>query len=188
MRERKSARPLTRPDGAQVLMLWCIKGDGGMHKYILLLAAAGAAQGDWAGFAGTWSCIGSAEASPQAAAHPTRATLTFAPGPWLRVRYSERKTRENPLPQAGLERWGKEGSGWVRYLFDNAGGSGRAESPGWQGDALVWTGEYQLRGEKLAFREIFTLEDGALLDTLELNQAGEWKVMASAACARTAGQ
>ena len=154
-----------------------------MHKYILLLAAA-AAPGGLAEFAGTWSCAGRAQASPLLPAHPTRATMEIVPGSWTRVRFAERKTRENPLPQAALERWGMSSGSYVRWLFDNFGGSGRAESPGWQGGAFVWTGDYELRGEKLAFRETFARKGEALEETLELNRAGEWKVMASATCTR----
>lgn len=157
-----------------------------MHKTIVLLAAAGAAQAGLAELSGSWTCAGRAEASPAQSAHAIRATLEIAAGPWLRLRYTEQKTRENPAPQAALERWGELGGILTRFLFDNAGGSGRAESPGWQDGALVWSGEYRLGAEKLPFRETFTRKDGALLESFELNQSGAWKVVASARCARVA--
>jgi hypothetical protein len=157
-----------------------------MHKYILLLAAAQVAQGGLAEFAGTWQCSGKAEASALGPEHPVRATLSVTPGdPWSKVRYAERRTRANPRPQATLERWGFLDGDYLRYSFDGEGGIGRAQSPGWQDGAFVWTGEYHLRGEKLLFRETFTRKGKALLDTLELNQAGVWKMTASATCTRS---
>ena len=157
-----------------------------MHNTILILAAAGAAQGSFLDLAGFWTCAGRAEASPAQPAHVILATLQIDDGPWLRLRYTEQKTRENPAPQAAQERWGQLGSTLTRFLFDNSGGSGRAESPGWRDDALVWSGEYRLGPEKLAFRETFTRRDGALLESFELSQSGAWKVVASARCARAA--
>jgi len=154
-----------------------IRGPSGMHKYIALLAQ----------LAGIWTCTGAQEASILGPAHPTRATFSIAAGEsWLKVHFAESKTRDVPVPEVDDERWGyDEAAGrYVRFLFDNFGGFGRAESAGLQEGKLVWTGEYQLEGEKLAFRETFTLRERTLADVFELNQGGQWKQVASATCKR----
>ena len=113
-----------------------------MHNYIALLAH----------LAGTWVCTGTQGASLLGPAHPTRATLSVVAGPsWLKVRFAEARSEEVPVPEVAEERWGyDEAAGkYVRFLFDNFGGFGRAESAGLEDGKLVWTGEYQLSGAKV---------------------------------------
>ncbi len=145
-----------------------------MHKYMLLLAQ----------LFGTWVCTGRQEASVLGPAHPTRATLSIAPaGQWLQVRFAEERSEDAPVPEIAEERWGWDGR-YVRFLFDNFGGFGRAESDGLAGGALVWTGEYRLGPDTLSFRETFAVAGRTLTDSFELRQNGQWKQVASADCKR----
>src|SRR5436309_3511378 len=76
---------------------------------------------------GTWRCDGRAFASPLAAEHPTRASLTAKlefDGFWLTYRYEEKKTKDNPMPYRGVGYWGFDpaGKSFFGVFMDSVGG------------------------------------------------------------------
>lgn len=146
-----------------------------MHKSLAVLAQ----------LVGAWTCTGTQQESILGPAHPTRATWTIVSrGAWLDVRFAEQRSADVPVPEAADERWGTDGGRYVRFLFDNFGGFGTAQSDGLEGGKLVWTGEYRLGGEKLAFRETFAVAGKSFSDLFELNDNGQWKPVLTATCKR----
>ena len=97
------------------------------------------------GFVGTWKCTGTAFASDMGPEHPTAATVTgkwVFNGKWLEMRYTEEKTKKNPMPYAVAAYWGwDEGQKkLVAGSVDNMGGYGVESSTGWNGDSLIFEG------------------------------------------------
>ena len=148
-----------------------------MHKYLALLAQ----------LVGTWICTGTQQESILGPAHRTRATLSMTSrASWIEVRFSEDRSEDVPVPELAEERWGWDEAGhrYVRFLFDNFGGYGTADSDGLEWGKLVWTGEYRLGGEKLQFRETFDVQGKSMKDTFELGEGGGWKPVLTASCKR----
>ena len=148
-----------------------------MHKYLAVLAQ----------LVGAWTCTGTQQESILGPAHATRATLSVVSrGAWLEVHFAEQRSADVPVPEIAEERWGFDESAhkYLRFLFDSFGGFGTAVSDGLADGKLIWTGEYRLGGEKLAFRETFAVAGKALSDVFELGDNGQWKPVLTATCKR----
>ena len=138
-------------------------------------------------FLGAANCKGQVEESPFGPAHDTVGTMGGHKDPsgfWVLIHYAEKKTKENPAASSADERWGYDPGAkkYVALLSDSMGGYGMATSPGWDGDALVWTGEVTMNGQKLPFRQTFTKEKDGISELWEMQIDGQWKKLTSGAC------
>ena len=112
-------------------------------------------------FKGNTHCTGKQNASPFGPAHATISVVhghADLNGFWMTLHYNERKTKENPYPFHALYQLGYDPTA-KRYLLvevDNFGGRGTATSSGWDGDKLLFTGEYAFPGGKIATRDTYT--------------------------------
>jgi hypothetical protein len=128
-------------------------------------------------FAGTWRCTG---ASTMGKGHATTATATLAwelNGFFLNVRYQEKKTPVNPMPLTAVEHWGysDELKKLVAGQVDNYGGYGTQATSGWEGDTMVWTGDYHSMGTKMPSRDTFVKKSEHELTHLgEVQMNGAW--------------
>ena len=133
---------------------------------VILVAAAASAQSadklkDLQPFVGTWTCSGMAFASPMGPEHPTRATATAKWSlnkKWLEVHYTETTSSKNPHPYDVVAYWGydDETKKLIASTFDNMGGYASQDSPGWDGDKLVFSGPSHGGGMSMQGRDVFT--------------------------------
>lgn len=141
-------------------------------------------------FIGTFQCTGTTFASPMGPEHPTKATVhgtwTLG-GAWLEIRYTETKTAKNPHPYGVLALWGydEQPKAFVAGSVDNMGGYGTSQSPGWDGDKLVFTGPMHGGGATMNARDTFTRVGKNEIDhegEMEVN--GTWQKLDKETCKR----
>ena len=66
------------------------------------------------------------------------------------------------------------------------GGWAQQTSAGWQGDALVFTGDGVMGGQKSGARDTFTKKaDGSLTHKGEMQMKGKWVVMDEETCRKS---
>jgi hypothetical protein len=111
-------------------------------------------------FEGTWSCTGTAFASPMGPEHATAATVhgNKAVGDmWIHISYDEKKTAANPTPyHVGVYMGFDAGKkSFVEGCVDNFGGYCTQNSPGWNGDTMIFEGEGNGDGKKFGVRDTF---------------------------------
>ncbi len=142
-------------------------------------------------FQGSVHCTGNQSASPFGPAHPTASVVrgrSELGGFWVTVRYDERKTRQNPTPfhaayQIGYDPDAKQ---YLFFAFENTGGHGSATAPGWDGDKIVFTGEYVYPGGKVGGRDTFTRSGDKVVAHLGefKGSDGNWATIDQETCAR----
>jgi hypothetical protein len=141
-------------------------------------------------FIGTFQCTGTAFASPMGPEHPTKARVTGTwtlGGTWLEIHYTETKTAKNPHPYDVLALWGydEQPKAFVAGTVDNMGSYYNQQSPGWQGDKLVFTGPMHGGGMTANFRDIFTKVGKNEIDHEgEMEEKGAWKKLDKEVCKR----
>lgn len=145
---------------------------------------------DLEGFAGTWKCTGTAFASPWGPEHPTKATVTGAwtlGGAWLEIHYTEAKTAKNPHPYEVRALWGydEQPKAFFGGSFDNMGSYATGQSPGWEGDTLVFTGATHAGGMTVNSRDSFTRAGKNEMDhSTEMEGKDGWKKVDQEVCKR----
>ncbi|HUJ24946.1 MAG TPA: DUF1579 family protein [Myxococcales bacterium] len=126
-------------------------------------------------------CSGEVEESPFAAAHKTAGSMAGSrdrSGFWILIHYQEKGSSSD-------ERWGYDPGAkkFVALLSDSMGGYGMGSSPGWEADDLIWTGDVYMNGQKMPYRQTFTLQkDGSISEQWEMQMDGQWKKLTSGAC------
>lgn len=145
-------------------------------------------------FVGIWQCEGNNPASPFGSAHKTQASVQTdmdLGGFWQTFRYQETKTADNPAPMQGHGYWGYDPAGkkFISAWMDNMGGLAQQTSPGFQGDALVWTGDGMMGGKRIPSRDTFTKKgEATLLHKGELQIDGKWVVLDQETCQKGAAK
>ena len=126
--------------------------------------------------------------------HPTTGTAKIAldlGGHFVTGRYEEAKTKENPMPYRNAFFWGHDAKDkkFDAYSIDIFGGHAKQESPGWEGDAFVFTGEAVMMGDKGQVRDTFTKKgDDALDHKGEMQHDGAWMATDDESCTRAAAK
>ncbi|HEY6330504.1 MAG TPA: MBL fold metallo-hydrolase [Blastocatellia bacterium] len=121
---------------------------------------------------GNWTCSGEFNSNHA----PISSTISFEPqldGAWLEVKHKD----EPPNRYISQEMWGydKDGKVFVAVIHDNFGGVRLFSSPGWSGDALTWTGDTLMAGQKLAQRFIYEKAiSGNIVVRWQVNKQGNW--------------
>jgi Protein of unknown function (DUF1579) len=141
-------------------------------------------------FAGTYTCSGVTFASPAGPEHPTKATVTgkwILGGAWLNIHYAETKTAKNPQPFELVDLWSYDEhmQSFVSGFADATGGYGTSQSPGWEGDKLVFTGPMHFGGVTTNARDIFTkVSNTEIAHEGEFEDNGTWKKLDKEVCKR----
>ena len=161
---------------------------------VILIAAAAVAQPslqDLQPFVGTFKCSGMTFASEMGPEHPTRGVVTSKwtlDKKWLEVRYNETKTSKNAHPYSVVVFWGYDGETkkLVAASFDNMGGYATQDSPGWDGDRLVWTGPSHGGGMTMQGHELFTRKGAnQFTHSFEMpDKSGGWQKADEETCKR----
>jgi hypothetical protein len=142
-------------------------------------------------FVGTFNCTGIALASEMGPEHPSRGTVTgkwVLNKKWLEVRYNETKTSKNPQPFSVVAYWGYDAQSkkLVAASVDGFGGYGTEDSPGWNGDQLVFTGASHMGGMTMQGRDTFTRKGKNEIGHMGEFQdpSGTWKKTDEETCKR----
>ena len=95
---------------------------------------------------------------------------------WLRVDYKESKTAKNPHPIAAemLMTYNEAEKKIANGCIDNMGGYCTEESPGWDGDKLVLSGQGNFGGHVMKVRDTFTKGKGWIKHMGETEMNGKW--------------
>ena len=144
-------------------------------------------------FTGQWSCFGRQADSIFGTAHPID-TLQLGTadldGFWVVVRYTELRTGDNDHPSTGVYQYGYDPAGkqYLATWTDNFGGWGTQTSPGWQGNKLVLTGDYNSNGQRIPARDTFEQASTTqIVHTSELQANGQWIPLQSETCSKQSG-
>ncbi len=137
---------------------------------------------------GTWTCKGEAAESPFGAAHPFIGSLKIArelDGHWYAGYYNEKKSKDNPKPMAGRDMitYDAQAKIFRRAMFDNMGGLAHLSSKGWEGSAMVWTGDMMVAGHKTPVRNTLSKKtDREIDDKYEIQIKGRWFELNHSTC------
>jgi hypothetical protein len=139
---------------------------------------------------GVWECRGKVFGWPFPGERETAGEFSFMPelnGFWLCARYDERRTAAAPIPFSTVGHWGWDGvrSQYVVGSVDNMGGFTHSWTPGWEGNRMVWTGGFYGWGPTLKLRETFTLDNGTLTHSFEVDKDG-WRRVSEETCTKPA--
>ena len=142
-------------------------------------------------FVGTLTCTGTAFASEMGPEHASRGTVTskwVLNKKWLEVRYSETKTTANPHPFLVVALWGYDAQTkkLVAVSADGFGGYATQDSPGWDGDNLVFTGAGHMGAMSMQGRDTFMRNGKNQFGHMgEIQDAsGNWKKTDQETCKR----
>lgn len=146
-------------------------------------------------FLGSWNCSGKAFASPMGPEHSSKGSLSTRMdlgGFWYAIHYDEMKTKENPSPFRVAAFWGYDSAQkkFVAVSVDGMGGYGTSTSAGWEGDKMVFTGDYAGMGpNKMPGRDTFTKKgDNEISHMGEISMAeGQWMKTDEETCHRASG-
>jgi hypothetical protein len=75
---------------------------------------------------------------------------------------------------------------YVMVWVDNMGSRATSMAPGWEGDAIAFTGEGVMGGQKIMGRDTFTKKEGALVHKTEMELEGKWTNMGEETCKKAA--
>jgi hypothetical protein len=140
-------------------------------------------------FLGKVSCSGQQNDSPFGPAHPLQTVsigTLMLDGFRLTMDWSQQRTKENPNPLHGIFDVGYDPAAkrYFSYWGDAFGGWGPATSPGWRGDALVFTGELNVNGQKLGARDTFVKKSNHEFTYKGESQGadGSWLILEEETC------
>lgn len=141
-------------------------------------------------FAGTWQCTGMSFAFMGMPEHKTSATVDASwtlDNYWLTIYYHESKTAMNAHPVAVRVFWGwdeqlkKFASGGV----DNMGSYSVQNSPGWDGNKLIFNGDMHGGGATMKVRDVFTKVSATKLQHMsEVEMSGKWTKLDEETCTK----
>jgi len=134
------------------------------------------------------SCTGMWHASNFGPEHPVKATFrgqSELGGFLIVARYDERRTKQNPGAGHAFITFAYDADAkqFVSLEYDSFGGHATLTSPGWDGDALTFTGTYMIAGQKLNYRDIYTRKTGGLDHRGEIQGPdGQWTPLDEEQC------
>ena len=142
------------------------------------------------GMVGTWSCDGKSADMGKPTMHPIQSTMKMTrelDGHWIMVDYSEKKTKENPMPFAFKEAIGfnKAEGKFHRMFIDNMGGTALMKAlPAAQDGKMEWTGDAMMGNQKMPMKDVITMkgEKEAMIDVSMQAPDGKWMNVAQMSC------
>jgi hypothetical protein len=139
-------------------------------------------------FLGNWKCSGRQMATPmfgpEHAITGSASSKADLDGFWQSFTYEEKKSKDHPgLKMAG--HWGYDvgGKRFIRAAATNQSGWDSATSIGWNGDKMVWTGDFSGPMGRMPFKQTFTKKsDKEWSFRFELNVQGTWVALSEVSC------
>ena len=131
-------------------------------------------------FEATWRCEGKQPAGPMGPEQDYKSTFKGKKDVesfWISFEYSQKKSKAHAMPvmAKGYIGYDPAAKKYVSLGVDNMGGSVTESSPGWEADKLTFTGDGQMGGQKISFRETYTKKsDKEMIWSGEMKMGKDW--------------
>jgi hypothetical protein len=139
-------------------------------------------------FEATWRCEGKQPAGPMGPEQDYKSTFKGKKDVesfWISFEYSQKKSKGHALPiiAKGYLGYDPAAKKYVTLGVDNMGGSVTESSPGWEADKLTFTGDGQMGGQKISFRETYTKKgDKEMIWSGEMKMGKDWIPVGTDTC------
>jgi uncharacterized protein DUF1579 len=139
-------------------------------------------------FEATWRCEGKQPAGPMGPEQDYKSTFKGKKDVesfWIAFEYSQKKSKAHALPiiAKGYLGYDPAAKKYVTLGVDNMGGSVTESSPGWEADKLTFTGDGQMGGQKISFRETYTKKgDKEMIWSGEMKMGKDWIPVGTDTC------
>jgi hypothetical protein len=139
-------------------------------------------------FEGTWKCDGKQPAGPMGPEQVYKSTFKGKKDVenfWLAFEYSQKKSKVHTMPISAKGYLGYDPAAkkYVTLGVDNMGGSMSETSPGWEADKLTFSGDGQMGGQKISFRETYTKTgDKTMVWSGEMKMGKDWIPVGTDTC------
>jgi hypothetical protein len=139
-------------------------------------------------FEATWRCEGKQPAGPMGPEQDYKSTFKGKKDVesfWISFEYSQKKSKVHAMPvmAKGYMGYDPAAKKYVSLGVDNMGGSISESSPGWEADKLTFTGDGQVGGQKISFRETYTKKgDKEMIWSGEMKMGKDWIPVGTDTC------
>jgi len=139
-------------------------------------------------FEATWRCQGKQPAGPFGPEQEYKSVFKGKKDVdsfWISVEYSQKKSKAHAMPiiTKGYVGYDPAAKKYVSLGVDNMGGSVTESSPGWEADKLTFTGDGQMSGQKISFRETYTKKgDKEMVWSGEMKMGKDWIPVGTDTC------
>ena len=139
-------------------------------------------------FEATWRCEGKQPAGPMGPEQDYKSTFKGKKDVesfWISFEYSQKKSKAHAMPVTakGYIGYDPAAKKYVSLGVDNMGGSVSETSPGWEADKLTFTGDGQMGGQKISFRETYTKKsDKEMIWSGEMKMGKDWIPVGTDTC------
>jgi hypothetical protein len=139
-------------------------------------------------FEATWRCEGKQPAGPMGPEQDYKSTFKGKKDVdsfWIAFEYSQKKSKAHAMPiiTKGYVGYDPAGKKYVSMGVDNMGGSVTESSPGWEADKLTFTGDGQMGGQKISFRETYTKKgEKEMIWSGEMKMGKDWIPVGTDTC------
>jgi hypothetical protein len=139
-------------------------------------------------FEATWRCEGKQPAGPMGPEQDYKSTFKGKKDVesfWISFEYSQKKSKAHSMPimAKGYIGYDPAAKKYVSMGVDNMGGSVTESSPGWEADKLTFTGDGQMGGQKISFRETYTKKgDKEMIWAGEMKMGKDWIPVGTDTC------
>jgi hypothetical protein len=139
-------------------------------------------------FEATWRCEGKQPAGPMGPEQDYKSTFKGKKDVesfWISFEYSQKKSKAHAMPvmAKGYIGYDPAAKKYVSLGVDNMGGSVSESSPGWEADKLTFTGDGQMGGQKISFRETYTKKgDKEMIWSGEMKMGKDWIPVGTDTC------
>lgn len=137
---------------------------------------------------GSWHCDGRAPSTATGPEHAYRSSWKFKrdlDNFWWAAEYQQVKAKTNPAPlkARGFMTYDPISRSFNLMGMDNAGGTTRESTLGWNGDVVILAGDASLAGKKVPFREVITKKgDREFTWRGEMKVGGDWMTLGEDRC------
>ena len=142
-------------------------------------------------FKGTWMCKGTAFAMPDAPEHAISGKVTdkwIMGGQWMQYNYDGIKSKADPkaMSAAGFMGWDAEHKNFAMGGVCSDGCYSTETSPGWDGDAMIFTGPNHMNGMTANGRDEFhKVSKSELKYVYQLEMNGNWQKVMEETCKKS---
>jgi len=139
-------------------------------------------------FEATWRCEGKQPAGPMGPEQDYKSTFKGKKDVdsfWISFEYGQKKSKAHPMPimAKGYIGYDPAAKKYVSMGVDNLGGSVSESSPGWEADKLTFTGDGQMGGQKISFRETYTKKgEKEMIWSGEMKMGKDWIPVGTDTC------
>ena len=139
-------------------------------------------------FEATWKCEGKQPAGPMGPEQDYKSTFKGKKDVesfWISFEYSQKKSKAHAMPviAKGYLGYDPAAKKYVSLGVDNMGGSVTESSPGWEADKQTFTGDGQMGGQKISFRETYTKKgDKEMIWSGEMKMGKDWIPVGTDTC------